>query len=66
MIEERRVHRLANYIIASETDAGILIEENITFNGQMTNDGMIIGGNGNGYIFNDSCCVSRMEVNNKI
>ncbi|MEO0834726.1 MAG: hypothetical protein AAFY16_01805 [Cyanobacteria bacterium J06642_3] len=35
-----------NGVIASETDAGILIEDNITFNGQITNEGTIIGGNG--------------------
>lgn len=34
-------------IIASETDAGILIEEGVIFDGTITNDGLISGGNGN-------------------
>ena len=33
-------------VIASEQDAGILIEDNVTFNGQITNKGTIRGGNG--------------------
>lgn len=33
-------------VIASEQDAGISIEEGITFNGQITNQGTIRGGNG--------------------
>lgn len=33
-------------VIASEEDAGILIEEGITFNGQINNSGLISGGNG--------------------
>ena len=33
-------------VIASEQDAGILIEDNITFNGQISNEGTIRGGNG--------------------
>ncbi|MEO1005607.1 MAG: calcium-binding protein [Cyanobacteria bacterium J06638_38] len=36
----------SNGVITSETDAGILIEDNITFNGEITNEGTIIGGNG--------------------
>lgn len=35
-----------NGVIASEGDAGILIESGITFNGQITNEGTITGGNG--------------------
>ena len=35
-----------NGLIASEQDAGILIEEGITFNGEINNEGTIQGGNG--------------------
>ncbi len=35
-----------NAVIASEQDAGILIEEGVTFNGQINNEGTIRGGNG--------------------
>ena len=33
-------------VIASEEEAGILIEEGVIFNGEIINDGTIIGGNG--------------------
>ena len=36
----------SNGLIASEQEAGILIEEGINFNGQITNEGTIRGGNG--------------------
>ena len=35
-----------NGVIASESQAGVLIEENVEFNGQVINDGTITGGNG--------------------
>ncbi|MEM6754428.1 MAG: hypothetical protein AAF630_15830 [Cyanobacteria bacterium P01_C01_bin.38] len=35
-----------NAVIASETAAGILIESGVAFNGTITNDGTIRGGNG--------------------
>ncbi|MEM8720273.1 MAG: hypothetical protein AAGE84_13345 [Cyanobacteria bacterium P01_G01_bin.39] len=51
-----------NGVIASETDAGILIEDNITFNGQITNEGTIIGGNG--LAIDASGTLGSVNVNN--
>ena len=43
---EGSITNTANGVIDSETEAGILIEEGVIFDGTITNDG-IIGGNGN-------------------
>jgi len=49
-------------LIASEQDAGILIEEGINFNGQITNEGTIRGGNG--FAINAAGATGSVNVTN--
>lgn len=50
-------------VIASETDAGLLIESGVVFDGQITNRGVIAGGNG--FAIDANGALGSVEVTNR-
>lgn len=56
------ITNFSNGVIASEQEAGILLEAGVVFNGVITNDGAIVGGNG--LAINASGALGQIDVIN--